>query len=183
MKEQDKHGIGGYKIIAAAVAAWFIYLAVDFLLHAVILATWWKTTESYWRPPQELFHLIPYAYASFAIYCLVLTWLFVRIYSDKRTFGAACRFGAIAGLVYGFSVILANYSVFRMPASALLVWPASFIIGSAVACAVAQWVLDVERPWRRVVIVFGATVLLIIVSVVFQNLLYPANTNDVFKKG
>ena len=183
MKEQDKHGIAGYKIIAAAVAAWFIYLAVDFLLHAVIFANWWKSTESYWRSPHELFRLIPYAYASFAIYCLVLTWLFVRIYSDKRTFGAACRFGAIAGLVFGFSIILANYSVFRMPASALLVWPASFLIGSPVACAVARWVLDADRPWRRVVIVFGATVLLIIVSVVFQNLLYPANTNDVFKKG
>lgn len=183
MKEQDKHRITGYKIIAAAVAAWFIYLAIDFLLHAVIFASWWKTTESYWLSPHELFRSIPFGYASFAIYCLALTWLFVRIYGDERTFGAAFRFGAAAGLVFGLSMILANYSVFRMPASALLVWPASFIIASPVACAAAGWVLDSERPWRRVVLVFGATVLLIIVSVVLQNILYPANSNNLFEKG
>ncbi len=175
MKEQDKHRTAGYKIIAAALAAWVIFLAIDFLLHAVIFANWWKATESYWLSPHELFRMIPYAYASFAIYCLVLTWLFAQIYCDKRTFSAACRFGAIAGLVFGFSIILANYSVFRMPASALLVWPASFLIESTVACTAARWVLDAERPWRRVGLVFVAAVLLLIVSVALQNLLYPAN--------
>ena len=183
MKEQDKYRITGYKITAAAVAAWLIYLAIDFLLHAVILAGWWKATESYWLSQQELFRRIPFAYALFAIYCLVLTWLFVRLYGDRRTFGAALRFGAIAGLVFGFSTILANFSVFRMPASAFLVWPGSFLIESTVACAVANWILDAERPWRRVGLVFGVTVLLIIVSVVLQNLFYPTNSSSVFEKG
>jgi hypothetical protein len=183
MNEQDKLRITGYKITAAAGAAWLIYLAIDFFLHAVIFAHWWKTTEKYWRSPQELFRFIPFAYASFAIFCLVLTWLFVRIYRDRRTFGAACRFGAISGLVFGISIIFANYSVFRMPASALLVWPAAFLIGSPAACAVANWVLNAERPWRRVGLIFGITVLFIIVSVVFQNLFYPTNSSSVFEKG
>jgi hypothetical protein len=161
MKEQDKHRITRYKITAAAVAAWLIYLAIDFLLHAVIFASWWKATESYWLSQQELFRRIPFAYVLFAIYCLVLTWLFVRIYGDRRTFGAALRFGAIAGLVFG----------------------ASFLIESTVACGVANWVLDAERLWRRVGLVFGVTVLLIIVSVVSQNLFYPTNSSGVFGKG
>lgn len=172
MKEQYKPQPTGYKIMVAAVAAWFIYIAIDFLLHAVILASWWKTTEDYWLPPRELFRLIPYAYASFAIYCAVLTWLFVRIYGDRRTTGAAFRFGAIAGLIFGVSVVLANYSVFRMPGSSFLVWPASFLIESTSACATASWVLDAERPWRRVGLVFGAAVLLLMIGAVLQNLLF-----------
>ena len=183
MKEHDKHRIKGYKIAASAVAAWLIYLAIDFLLHAVIFAHWWKATESYWLSPQELFHRIPFAYALFAIYCLVLTWLIVRIYGDRRTFGAALRFGAITGLVFGFSTILAIYSVIRIPASALLVWPGSFLIESTVACVIANWVLDAERPWRRVILIFGITILLIIVSVVLQNIIYPTNASSVFEKG
>jgi hypothetical protein len=171
MKEQDKHRIAGCRIIAAAVAAWIMFLAIDFLLHAGILAEWWKATGSYWLSPDALFRMIPYAYVSFAIYCLVLTWLYVRIHGDERTFGAALRFGSVAGLVFGISTILANYSLFPMPASALLVWPASFVIESTVACAAARWVLNAERPWKRVGLVFLEAIILIIVSVVLQNLL------------
>lgn len=182
MKETDKHRIACHRIIAAAVSAWFMFLAVDFMLHAVIFAKWWRTTESYWLTPIELFRMIPYGYASFAIYCLVLTWLFVRVYGAKLTFGAACRFGGFIGLALGFSIILGNYAVFRVPVSALLVWPASYGIESTVACVAARWVLIAERPWRRAGLAFGVAVLLLIVSVVFQNLLYPASTSNVFSK-
>lgn len=183
MKEQDKHRSAVRKIIAAAVAAWLAFLAIDFLLHAVLFAKWWKTTGSYWLPPAELFRMIPYAYASFAIYCLLLTWLFDRMHSGKRTLGAACRFGAVVGLAFGVSIILGNYSVFRMPALALLVWPVSFLVESIAACAAAGWILEGERPWRRVGLVLLASVILIIASVALQNLIYTMNSDGVFDKG
>lgn len=161
----------GGRIAAGALAAWAVFLAFDFLLHAVIFAGWWQATQRYWLPPEDLFRLIPYAYVSFAVYCAALIWLYERLYGDRRTFGAACRFGASAGLVFGISAVLANYSVFRLPASALLVWPASFLIESTAACAAAGSVLGSRRPWRRVVLVFAAAVLLLIVGIVLQNIL------------
>jgi len=173
MKEQNKPQLAGSKIIPAAVSAWFIFLSIDFLLHAVILATWWKKTADYWLSPEDLFLMIPIGYASFAIYCGALTWLYVRIVGDRRTIGTAFQFGAIAGLVYGVSTILANYAVFAMPSSLLLVWSGSILIESTLACATASWVLDAERSWRRVGLVFGAAVLIFIMSVVLQNLLFP----------
>ena len=124
MKEQNKPQLAGSKIIAAAVAAWFIYLSIDFLIHAVILTTWWKKTAGYWLSPEV-------------------------------------------------STILANYAVFAMPSSLLLVWSGSILIESTLACATASWVLDAERSWRRVGLVFGAAVLIFIMSVVLQNLLFP----------
>jgi hypothetical protein len=173
MEEQIKPQMKGSKIIAAAVGAWLIFLSIDFLLHAVILATWWKKTADFWLSPEDLFRMIPIGYLSFAIYCGALTWLFVRIFVGRRTIGTAFGFGAIAGLVYGVSTVLANYAVFVMPRALLLVWSGSILIESTFACATASWVLDTERSWRRVGLVFGAAVLIFILSVVLQNLLYP----------
>jgi hypothetical protein len=167
------------RMILATVAAWLMFLAVDFVLHAVFFAPWWKKNQEYWLPPLELFRMIPIAYLSFAVYCGALVWLFVRIHGDGRTLGAACRFGALCGLVFGVTTALANYSVFAMPRSMLVVWSVSFLIESTLACAAAFWVLQAQRPGRRVAAVFGAAVLLFIVAVVLQNLLFP--TSSVFE--
>lgn len=90
MEEQNKPQLAGSKIIAATVAAWFIYLSIDFLIHAVILATWWKKTADYWLSPEDLFRLIPIGYASFAIYCGALTWLFVRTERCDAIYQKSC---------------------------------------------------------------------------------------------
>jgi len=173
MNVPSRPQVTGAGVVAGAAAAWLIFLAIDFMLHAVIMAGWWKATASYWLPPAELFRMIPFAYVSFAIQCFVMTWLLVRIQGDNRTLVSAGRFGAAAGFILGAVIILGNYSVLRLPVLSLLVWPASFMIESAFACMAASWVLDAQRPWKRVALVFGAAVVLLIISVVLQNLIYP----------
>jgi len=183
MDDKSRPPVSVPRIVAGAVAGWLIFVSIDFLFHAVIFAGWWKATASYWLDPEELFRMIPFGYATFAIYCAVLTWLYVRIQGDRRSFGTAFRFGGLAGLIFGALSILANLSVFRLPLSSLLVWPASFLIESAVACVVTSWVLDAERPWRRVGLALAAALILIIVGVVLQNIIFPDNAGEVFKKG
>lgn len=73
----------------------------------------------------------------------------------------------------GTSSALGSYSLFRMPPSALIVWPASAIVEWAIAGAVAAWVLVAQRPWRRVALVFLTTVVLFVIGVVIQNLFFP----------
>jgi hypothetical protein len=171
-------------LLPAIVAAWCAYLVLDFLTHAVFLAVWWRATERYWLPPQELFWSIPFGYASFAIYCAALTWLLLRLYGRQPTLIAGLRFGAIAGLIYGTGSVLATYSVFRMPTSALLVWPASVTVGSTLAGVVAAWVLVADRPWRRVGLVVGAAIILFILGVVmpFSHFFFAAasTSNTIF---
>ncbi len=159
--------------LSAVIAAWCAYLVLDFLTHSVLLAAWWRATKIYWLPPQELFRSIPFGYASFAIYCAALTWLLLRLYGKHPTLIAGLRFGAGAGLVYGAGSVLATYSVFHMPTSALLVWPASVTVGSTVAGVVAAWVLVADHPWRRVGLVVGTAIILFIMAVVMQNLFFP----------
>ncbi|HUF48748.1 MAG TPA: hypothetical protein VMM93_13105, partial [Vicinamibacterales bacterium] len=66
-------------VAPAALSAWLIFLAIDFLAHAVILADWWRATEAYWLPPMELFKWIPFGYGAFAILVGTMTWLLVRL--------------------------------------------------------------------------------------------------------
>ena len=108
----------GHTLLPAATGAWCIYLLIDFLTHAVLLAPYWRATESYWLPPRELFRMIPLAYTLFAIYCAALTWLLIRLYGNQPTLAAGLRFGAIAGLFLGASSTLGAYCVARMPSSA-----------------------------------------------------------------
>lgn len=173
MSEQAVPPARKLRFLPAALAGWLAYLAMDFLTHGVLFAAWWRSTEQYWRPPDDLFRSIPFGYASFAIYCAGITWLVVRLYGQCPSLMAGLRLGTIGGLMYGVAVALGVYSALRLPVSALVVWPVSFLAASGGAGAATGWVLDAEWPWRRVAFVFGAAVLLFAVGVILQNLLSP----------
>ena len=157
--------------MAAVLAAWLAYVAVDFLLHAALFATWWQATASYWLPPYELFRHIPYGYSSFLLYTVALTWLLERFHGGVVSAALGIRFGALAGLVYGIASVLAMYSVVPLPLSALVMWPGSAAAGSAAAGGGAAWVLAATRPWRRVGLVALVAVLCVILGVLIQNLM------------
>lgn len=181
MNSQDARRGARAKLLPASVAGWSAYLVFDFLVHAVVLAQWWRATESYWLPSGELFRRIPFGYASFAIYCTVLAWLLRRLYGDRLNLSGGLRFGAIAGLVSGLGSVLGTYSAFHMPPSALVVWPASILLDSTIAGGVMSWVLVAGRPWRRVGVVIGAAAGLFIVGVVVQNVFFPTPADHVFQ--
>ena len=166
-------------LLPVAVAAWLAYLVIDFLTHAVFLAPWWQGTESYWLPPAALFRMIPFAYLAFAIYATGLVWLMVRVGGPRPTLAMSLRIGAVVGLAFGSTSALANYSVFPMPTSMLLVWPVSVTIASLGASAAGSWTLWGPRPWRRVLAVFLASLMLFAVGVVLQNLLVSASATRI----
>lgn len=179
MNEQQAHRQLRNKLLPAALAAWVGYVVLDFLLHGVLLASWWRSTAPYWLPPSELLRLIPLSYTAFAIYCGVLTWLLARLCDARLNVVTGLGFGTAAGVVSGVVSGLAAYSLFRMPRLALVVWPVSLTLESALAGAVAAWTLVAGRPWRRTGLVVGVAVILLILGVVVQNLLLPTPADHV----
>lgn len=161
-------------LVAASTAAWLIYLAADFMLHAVLLAAWWRATEAYWLSPLQLFQLIPLAYASFAIYCIVLSWLLIRLFGPRPSVRQGMLFGAVAGLLYGATAILGNFSVISLPVLALVVWPVSTMIESLLAGGASAWVFNASHPWRRVAVILGIALLLLMVGILLQNVFFPS---------
>jgi hypothetical protein len=160
-------------VAAAAVAAWVIFLAMDFWMHAVVLAAHWKASAQFFRPPEELFRLIPFGYAAFAIQCGALAWLMWRLTVDRTSLSWTLKFGALAGLLYWGSWTLAIYSVFRIPLPTVFWWTLGATLETIFAALAAAWVLSSARPWRRTTAVIGIALLLLIAAAVAQNLLVP----------
>jgi hypothetical protein len=161
------------RILAAFVGSFLGMVTADFLLHAVLLGQWWRSTESFWRPPNELFALIPYAYASFALYAAGLLWLLLSLRGRRPPLTTAVLFGLGAGAFIGASSVLAIYSAVSLPRSALLVFPVSFATVLAAGATAAALVLSAARPWRRVGLLTVAMILLFMVGVVLQNVFFP----------
>jgi hypothetical protein len=158
-------------VVAAATGATSSYVVLDFLMHAVILTPWWRATEGFWLPPGELLRRIPFAYGGFAIYCVSLTVLLTVVHGEEPPVITGARLGALVGVVFGLTSASGAYSVVRMPASFLLVGPASTAIASAGAGAAAAWVLRGGRRWRRVGVLLAAGLALVVAGVVAQNVL------------
>jgi hypothetical protein len=157
-------------LLAAGLAAWWCFLAVDFVLHASVFAAWWQATATYWLPPEQLFARIPVGYAAFALYVGALLWLLRRLHGSRPAPGVAAGFGLRAGVLAGTTWALATYSVFAMPPSALLVWAGSLALESMVAAGVSAWVLAGARAGRRALLAGAAGLLGFVLGVVLQNL-------------
>jgi hypothetical protein len=158
------------QLTIGGIAAWLIYLAADFWSHAVLLRVWWAETGSYWRPPEELFAFIPYAYAAFLIYCIGLTWLLLRL-SPEPTLRRGAAAGTVLGLLTGVWFTLSAYSVFPMPAATLVLWPVAMTAESALAGAAAGWVLTGERTAKRLGLLFALWIAAVVAGILAQNLL------------
>ena len=157
------------KVLQAFIGAWLGCLAVDFLWQAVFHMNWYRTNQSF-RVPSELFLRIPFGYTSFAVYCLTMTWLIFRLYTNDLSITKGMKFGAIAGAVYGVLFVSVTYSVFSIPEVTLIMWPLLNVIESTIAGGIAAWVLIAERPWSQVAKVFGISLAFFIIGFVVQNL-------------
>src|SRR3970282_128561 len=63
--------------------------------------------------------------AGFPDACRVSGGLVGGLHGEHLGVASGLRFGVVAGVVSGVASALGTYSVFRMPPTALLVWPAS----------------------------------------------------------
>ena len=90
-------------VAAAVVSAWLVFLLLDFLAHAVILAAWWRATEAYWLPPMELFKRIPFGDAAFALFVVgvMLQNVFFPTTADRIALREAGDVITIEGYAYG----------------------------------------------------------------------------------
>ena len=158
-------------IVPAVVAALWSFVVLDFLVHAVVLASWWRATQAFWLPPLELAKRIPFAYSAFAIYSVGLCLFLKGAHREQLRVLTGLRLGALVGFAFGLMSALGWYSAVRIPASFLVVGPVSTAICSAGAGGAAAWVLGGVRRWRRVGIVVVVGFVVFLLGVVAQNAL------------
>ena len=132
---------------ATIVAAWLATLAVDFALHAGLLAPAYDWASPFLTTRADAFARIPLGYGGLLLQVAVVAWLLDRLGADGPVAGATLAAGLGAGLEGAF--LLGLGSISTAEPTLLAAW-----FGAAVAeFAVAGWVIGARiagRPMRWV---------------------------------
>ena len=156
------------RFIQITALAWFAVIGLDFFLDAGLLARFYRWDLPGFLPPLKMFLYIPFGYAAFLLWSILLVWLMTRL--SVTGFRAGAIFGLKVGVLLAAAGFCGQVSVFAFPARMLLLWLVANTLIFTIAGAVTGAALAAERLRtiaRRVV----ALVLLCLVGgIVLQNI-------------
>lgn len=106
-------------IILAVVAVFITWSILDFIIHGLLLQSTYEATANLWRPMDEMnmplmyFVTLVFSAGFVAIYTLLIT---------EKSLPAGVKFGALFGLIVGFSMGFGTYSYMPIPLSLAWGW-------------------------------------------------------------
>ena len=150
--------------------AWFVFLMLDFLIHAVLLDSFWAQSHTALKTREELFRLIPFGYLSF----LLLTILFGAVYAQLFKSNGGTKKGLVFGAVGGGLFALANffgwYSFLTLPPLFLFWVSLGYFVEISAVGLVFGYLLRPETIRKRVWIITGLIVFGFFLGVALQNI-------------
>ena len=159
----------GLRRLAAAIAlAWVAWLALDFFLHAGILAWLWTEPHPALLPPRDLALRIPLGYLSFLLMVILLAWLALRL--DARGPRRSALLGLKVGAVTSAAFMLGLGSISTIPPLLLVVWGVTQTIEMMIAGAVLGAALRAARLRWLVAGVVALAVVCVAIAIALQNL-------------
>ena len=156
------------RLIQITALAWFAVIGLDFFLDAGLLARFYRWDLPGFLPPLKMFQFIPFGYAAFLLWTILLVWLMTRL--SITGFRAGAIFGLKVGVLLAAAGFFGQLSVFAFPARMLLLWLVANTSIFTIAGAVTGAALAAQRlrPLARRVV---ALVLLCLVGgIVLQNI-------------
>jgi len=149
------------------ILAWIAFLAVDFFIHGGVLARLYQHAGPAILPPMTAFRRIPFGYAGFLLYVLILHWVMRR--AAAAGWGRGALFGLLFGGLWSIGSTAAQYSILTVPAPLLAGWGLGLILEFTTAGMVIGGGLAGSPP-RRVALVVGVLLaLFVIVTIVLQS--------------
>ena len=156
------------RLIQITALAWFAVIGLDFFLDAGLLARFYRWDLPGFLPPLKMFQFIPFGYAAFLLWTILLVWLMTRL--SISGFRAGAIFGLKVGVLLAAAGFFGQLSVFAFPARMLLLWLVANTSIFTIAGAVTGAALAAQRlrPLARRVV---ALVLVCLVGgIVLQNI-------------
>jgi hypothetical protein len=156
------------RIIQIVCLSWLTMLGIDFLVHGGLLENLYAAESAFLLPAEIAFQRIPLGYLSFLILAIFLVWLVVqlRIMGIRRGF----MFGLMIGFMVWGALILGLFSISTANSSLLLGWWIGQSVELAAAGSVAGYALAAAKLRRVWVGVLGLVFLLLVLTVLIQNI-------------
>ncbi len=111
------------RFIIASIVIVVLFIATDFLIHAVLLGPVYMALENLWRPNME--KLMWIMNVGKLLFSFLFVYIFIKGYENKGIL-EGIRFGIIMGLLMHGLGSTAQYVVYPVPGSLALKW---FIFG------------------------------------------------------
>ena len=131
------------RFIQITALAWFAVIGLDFFLDAGLLARFYRWDLPGFLPPLKMFLYIPFGYAAFLLWSILLVWLMTRL--SVTGFRAGAIFGLKVGVLLAAAGFCGQVSVFAFPARMLLLWLVANTLIFTIAGAVTGAALAAER--------------------------------------
>lgn len=159
------------RFILASFLAWIVFIGIDFLFHASILASLWDDALPALKPKQDLALLIPAGYLSFLLLTVLTGWLFRRLFRNTEpSEKAVWTFALVFATLFSGSYFMAQYSILNLPATHIAAFSLVYFIEIVAITWIYHFVFLTDRPknlaWKLVLVFVG----LVVVGVVVQNL-------------
>lgn len=156
------------RLTAAIILAWIAWLALDFFLHAGVLAWLWTAPHPALLPPRDLAVRIPLGYGSFLLMVILLAWLAVRL--EARSARRSALLGLTVGALTSASFMLGLGSISTIPVLLLLVWGMMQTAEMTIAGAVLGAALSARRLRWLVIGVAALAIACIAIAIALQSL-------------
>jgi len=152
-----------HRLVGLGVLVWLSMIAVDFFLHAGLLASLYTQPSPFLLPPETAFGLIPLGYLSFILLAALLVWLACALHMAGARQGFF--FGLVLGVLIWGSFMMGLASISTASPALILGWFVGQTMEMGIGGAVAGYGLqrDALRPLvLRVGLILLASVVLTI---------------------
>jgi hypothetical protein len=156
------------RLIQITALAWFAVIGLDFFLDAGLLARFYRWDLPGFLPPLKMFQFIPFGYAAFLLWTILLVWLMTRL--SISGFRAGAIFGLKVGVLLAAAGFFGQLSVFAFPARMLLLWLVANTSIFTIAGAVAGAALAAQRLRPIAHRVLALVLLCLVGGIVLQNI-------------
>ena len=103
----------------AVVAVFICWVAVDFVMHGILLQASYAATADLWRPMEEMKMGLAYVVTFISVLVFVLIYV---LFFEKKGVGRGLAYGALFGLGAGISMGYGTYSSQPIPYTMALSW-------------------------------------------------------------
>lgn len=155
--------------IISIISAWLVFIGIDFLFHASILASYWNEDIPALKSLDDLAMLIPAGYLSFLLLTALIGYLFFKIFKSKPEKWKVTQFGFVFGILYSLSNVFGLYSYIELPIKQLMAYNLVYFIEIFAVCLCLNYFAFSGSSKKAVISSFLTLLILMIAGVVIQN--------------
>jgi hypothetical protein len=142
------------RVAMAAVAAWVVYLGVNFVVHAVLLKEIYMQHAAAMRPEAEASAILPIGFVFALLGFFAFAYAYAKGYEGSSGVQEGLRFGVLVGILLCAFGSIWDYMVWPVATRLAILWMVDFILEFALYGALVGAIYrPVAAPARKAVVV------------------------------